>query len=336
MNGVRLQDVAELAGVSMKTVSNVVRDYQHVSASTRQRVQRAIDELGYRPNMMGRRLATGRTGLLALSFSSVAIPYFVELSRAVAAVAAELGYRVLLEETDGTLEGERAVVADFEAGMVDGILFQPAVMSSAEISRHRSDIPIVILGEGAAPLSLDRVMIDNVAAARDVTAHLLSLGRTRIAFAGHEAAGLSGTSSQRLAGYQEAIERAGILPDPALLVPSTAISAAGSVAGVGRALDAGIRFDGIVCRDDLAAMGALRALQERGIGVPGDVALTGWDDIEMTRITYPSITSIAPDTGALARRATEMLIERIEGFDGMGRHELVDYRLVMRESAPAA
>ncbi|MET0860239.1 MAG: LacI family DNA-binding transcriptional regulator, partial [Microbacterium sp.] len=97
--GVRLQDVAELAGVSMKTVSNVVRDYEHVSAATRERVQKAIDELGYRPNMMGRRLATGRTGLLALAFSNVTVPYFAELSRAISAAAGALGYRVLLEET---------------------------------------------------------------------------------------------------------------------------------------------------------------------------------------------------------------------------------------------
>ena len=97
-----------------------------------------------------------------------------------------------------------------------------------------------------------------------------------------------------------------------------------------------IRFDGLVCRDDLAAIGALRALQERGIRVPQEVALTGWDNIMMSRVTYPSITSIAPDTSALAHRATEMLVERIEGFEGVGRHELVDHRLVVRESAPAS
>jgi DNA-binding LacI/PurR family transcriptional regulator len=106
------------------------------------------------------------------------------------------------------------------------------------------------------------------------------------------------------------------------------------VMGVGVALDAGVEFDGLICRDDLAAIGALRALQERGIRVPDDVALTGWDNIMMSRVTYPSITSIAPDTAALAHRAIEMLVERIEGLEGMGRHEVVDHRLVLRESAP--
>ena len=218
--GVRLQDVAELAGVSMKTVSNVVRGYEHVSASTRERVQRAIDELDYRPNLMGRRLATGRTGLLALAFANVALPYFAELSRAVSAAAGEAGYRVLLEETDGTLEGERAVLTSSESGMVDGILFQPSAMSSAEISRHRSDLPMVILGEGAAPLPVDRVMIDNFEAARTATAHLVTLGRRRIGFAGHETQEMSSTSLQRIAGYQQALEDAGLRPDPLLLFPA--------------------------------------------------------------------------------------------------------------------
>lgn len=334
--GVRLQDVAELAGVSMKTVSNVVRDYEHVSPATRERVQKAIEELGYRPNLMGRRLATGRTGLLALAFSNVTVPYFAELSRAVSAAAGTLGYRVLLEETDGTLDGERAVIASSEAGMVDGILFQPSMMSSVEISRHRGDLPIVILGEGAAPLPVDRIMMDNVAAARDATKHVLSLGRRRIGFAGHESGELSATSVQRLMGYQQALEEHGVLPDPHLLFPSTEISPSGAVLGVGAALDAGARVDGLVCRDDLAAIGALRALNERGFRVPEDVAVTGWDNIELSRVTFPSITTIAPDLDSLAERAVRMLVERVGGFTGVGRHELVDYELIIRESAPAA
>ncbi|WP_375386129.1 LacI family DNA-binding transcriptional regulator [uncultured Microbacterium sp.] len=334
MSAVRLQDVAELAGVSMKTVSNVVRGYQHVSQSTRDRVQRAIDELDYRPNLMGRRLATGRTGLIALSFSNVAIPYFAELSRLVSAAANQMGYRVLLEETDGTLEGERAVLASFESGLVDGMLFQPAVVSSLEISRRRNSLPMVILGEAAAPLTLDRIMVDNFAAARDATNHLIRTGRRQIAFAGHESGRLSAASSQRIMGYQQALEDEGIPADPRLLFPRDTVTPMDAVIGVGAAVDAGIRFDGLVCRDDLAAIGALRALQERGISVPGDVALTGWDNIMMSRVTYPSITSVAPDTDALAHRATQMLIERIEGWEGAGRHELVDHRLVLRESAP--
>jgi len=332
---VRLQDVAALAGVSMKTVSNVVREYPHVSPKMRERVQRAIDELGYRPNMLGRRLATGRTGLIALAFADVTLPYFAELARRVSSLAEEQGYRVLIEETDGTLDGERAVISSSESGYVDGMIFQPSRMSSAELSQTRTDIPLVILGEGAAPLTVDRVMIDNVAAARQATAHLIGLGRSRIAFVGHEIAGLSRTSELRIMGYQSALEEAGLAVEPHLLIASKAISPVEAAVAVGAALDAGLEIDAIMCRDDLAAIGALRALQERNRKVPDDVAITGWDNTLMTAVTFPSITSIAPDMTALASRALTMLRERIEGLDIMGRHELVGFELMTRESAPA-
>lgn len=335
MRGPRLQDVAERAGVSMKTVSNVVRDYPHVSPQMRARVQQAIDELGYRPNVVARRLATGRTGLVALAFADVTIPYFAELSRAASRAAAQYGYRVLVEETDATLDGERAVMTSSEAGLVDGMVFQPSVMSSSEIARHRTDIPIVLLGETPAPVTIDRVMIDNVAAAREITQHLIDTGRRRIGFVGHEATAFTETSRQRILGYQDALLAAGITPDPRLLVASDAVSAADAAEAVRRALAGGLDVDALVCRDDLAAIGTLRALQERGVRVPDDVAVTGWDDTRLSAVTFPSLTTVSPDIDALIGRALALLDERIQGYDGMGRHEIAPYRIVVRESAPA-
>jgi DNA-binding LacI/PurR family transcriptional regulator len=317
MARVRLEDVARHAGVSMKTVSNVVHDFPHVSDKMRERVQRSIDVLGYRPNAIGRGLATGRTGLLALAFADVSLPYFAELAR----------------QTDGSIEEERAIVSSSEAGLVDGVVFQPSVMSGIELAQHRADVPLVLLGEGPAPLSHDHVMIDNVEAATRATMHLAGLGRRRIGFFGHEIGSPSQTSKVRLMGYQRGLEQAGLPLDMALLVPSEEISARGANASLGAALDAGLRFDGLVCRDDLAAIGALRALQERGFRVPEDVAIVGWDDISMASFTHPTLTTVAPDTRALARTALDLLEERIAGFDGLGRHRLVEHDLVVRESA---
>jgi DNA-binding LacI/PurR family transcriptional regulator len=338
MAGVRLQDVADHAGVSMKTVSNVVRDHPNVSPQMRARVQSAIDELGYRPNALGRRLATGRTGLLALAFADIRLPYFAELANLVAATAStsDAGYRVLLEETGGTLDGERAVLNASESGLVDGMLFQPAIMAASEIDERHGDIPIVLLGEGAAPLSVDRVMIDNEAAAMMATGHLVGLGRSRIAFLGHERTQLTATSQQRIVGYRRGLEHAGLAADASLLIATLETGSVSARAAVGAALDAGLRFDGLVCRDDLAAIGALRALHERGIAVPHDVAVVGWDDTSFAATTYPSLTSIAPDTATLASMALEMLEERIAGFEGTGRHRLAPFQLAVRESAPAA
>lgn len=335
MARVRLEDVARHAGVSMKTVSNVIHDFPHVSDRMRERVQRSIDVLGYRPNAIGRGLATGRTGLLALAFADVSLPYFAELARIVSAEAARRGYRLLLEQTDADLEEERAVVSSSEAGLVDGVVFQPSVMSGLELAQHRADVPMVLLGEGPAPLGLDHVMIDNVEAATRATAHLVALGRRRIGFFGHEPGTPSHTSKVRMAGYQHGLEQAGLPVDMSLLVATESLSAQGANAALGRALDAGLRVDGLVCRDDLAAIGALRALQERGFRVPEDVAIVGWDDISMSSFTHPTLTTVAPDTRSLATTALDLLEERIEGFDGLGRHRLVPFSLVERESAPA-
>jgi len=335
MPRVRLEDVAKHAGVSMKTVSNVVHDYEHVSDRMRTRVQTAIDELGYRPNLMGRRLATGRTGMLSLAFSNVSLPYFAELARVFYAEAERRDYRLLLQQTDAKVQRERAIVSADEAGLVDGLVFQPSELGSTEIAQHQRDVPLVLLGEEAAPISVDHVMIDNVAAATRATEHLIALGRRKIAFVGHETGPLTKTSLQRMSGYQNALEHAGIPVDMNLLLPTTQYDSFEAASAVRHALDAGLEFDALMCRDDLAAIGALRALHERGISVPGDVAITGWDNTHAASVTYPSLTSIAPDTAQLAVVALDMLEERIGGYLGVGRHRIVDFTLVTRESAPA-
>lgn len=336
MANARLQDVAELAGVSMKTVSNVVHRYPHVSTTMRVRVEAAIAELGYRPNVSARRLATGRTGMLSLAFPDVSLPYFAELARIIAVQATTRGYRLLLEQTDGTLESERAIVSTMEAGLVDGVIFQPSRMPPLEISKRRADVPLVLLGEGPAPLSVDHVMIDNESAASEASAHLISLGCRRIGFLGHEEFEPTTTSMQRLRGFQRGIDAAGMTVDMSLLIPSAAVSAQDAAAALTRALEQGVRFDGLVCRDDLAAIGALRALHEFGLRVPEDVAVVGWDDIALAGFTFPSLTTIAPNTTQLATMALDRLEERIRGYSGLGRHQIADHSLVFRESAPAA
>lgn len=334
MARVRLQDVAERAGVSMKTVSNVVRDQPYVSESMRERVQRAIDELGYRPNLVGRRLATGRTGFVALGIPDLSHPYYAKLAHVTSRQAELLGYRVLITETSGSLDGERAVVRSSEAGLVDGVIFNPSVMTAREVAAHRDDLPMVLLGESPAPLTMDWVAIDNVAAAREITRRLIEAGCRRIGFVGHEFESLSATSLQRIEGYEQALREAGITPDPRLMIPTGAELARKAVDEVGAALDGGLTVDAFACRDDLAALGTLRAAQHRGLRVPEDVMITGWDNVFMTEVTHPSMTTIAPDLEHLVAMALQRLVERIAGYDGIGRHDQAPYSVMVRESAP--
>ncbi|WP_282947273.1 LacI family DNA-binding transcriptional regulator [Cellulomonas endometrii] len=336
MGRVTLQDVAVRAGVSMKTVSNVVRGYEHVSPAMRARVQAAVDELGYRPDSRGRSLATGRSSMVALAFPDLRRPYFAELAHVFARVSAARGYRLLLEETGGTADGERSVIQDREAGIVDGVVVHPQSLTATELDAMRGDTPMVFLGEDAQPPGADQVAIDNVAAADDAVTHLVEIGRRRIGFLGHEVDAWSRTSALRIQGFRRGLERAGLPADDRLLVARGQGDAIGAEQALGDALDAGLRVDALLCRDDLAAIGALRALRVRGIDVPGDVAVIGWDATVLTASTVPALTSVAPDTHALASRALDLLLARMDGDTSPGRHVTVGYELVHRESTAAA
>lgn len=332
MAQVTLQDVAARAGVSMKTVSNVVRGYQHVSPRMRDRVQTVIDELGYRPNRSGRSLATGRSNILGLAFPDLRNPYFAELAHVFARVAEARGYRILLTETGGTVDGERAVLHDPESGMVDGVLMQAQALRGEELEQLRHGMPFVFLGEDPKPAEADHVAIDNVAAAAEAVAHLVRAGRRRIGFLGHEDEP-GRTSALRLQGYRQALADAGLPFDPELLVTRADGGALGAEHALDVALDRGLDVDALLCREDLAAVGALRSLGRHGRSVPDDVAVIGWDAIGLGASTAPSLTTVAPDTQELAERALDLLLERVEGHDGPGRVVTVGHTLLRRESA---
>ena len=329
---VTLQDVAALAGVSMKTVSNVVRDYEHVRPSTRARVQAAIDQLGYAPHSLARRLATGRTGMIAFALPAIEVPYFAELAALVSTEVDAFDYRLLIEPTGGGLDNERAVLRGREQGLIDGLIFQPTLLDAEAIDEFRGATPLVLLGEVPAPPTVDHVMIDNVAAARAATLHLLQSGRTRVAFLGRQVAGQSATADLRLRGYRAALKEVDADRGDDLLLPMARFGAFAAEAAVLDAIDEGRTFDGIVCFDDLAGIGAMKALSRTGRVVPDDVAVVGWDDILISQFTSPALTTIRPDKAALTQTAFRLLRERMEDASEAGRHELVGFDLVVRGS----
>ncbi|WP_426502172.1 LacI family DNA-binding transcriptional regulator [Dactylosporangium sp. McL0621] len=332
-----LKDVAQRAGVSIRTVSNVVNDFPLVAAETRERVQRAIDELQYRPNAAARSLRGGRSGLVGLVLPELASPYFGELAALVTRAAERRSWTVLVEQTDGDAERERRLLDGGRAPggqVVDGLLISPWALSPADLHRRPGGAPVVLLGEQDASGLLDRVAIDNVAAAADLTRHLLATGRRRIAAVGLQPHLANGTAEQRHRGYRTALAGAGIAPDPALEVPVGALHRADGAAAMGVLLDSGARPDAVFCFTDQLALGARRALAERGVGVPSEVALAGFDDIEDGRFSVPSLTTVAPDKAAIAEAALDCLAERLAGASGSGpaRSVVVAHRLVVRES----
>lgn len=336
MHPARLQDVSKLAGVSIKTVSNVVHNKPHISPATKERVQKAIVELGYKPNLVARRLATGRTGLLTFAFPNISKPFYSELAAHMYSAAKKHGYRLLIEQTDSIIENERAILSAQERGLVDGIIFEPERLSATEISLLRDSTPLVLLGGDTPPLSVDHVAIDNIKAAKTATEHLISCGCKRIAFLATAEVNVSNTVKMRLVGYESALKQAGRTPDPKLYISATTHTADGAEKAIRKAIENGINFDGLFCYCDMSAIGAMRALCNRGLQIPDDVAVVGWNNIEMAQYTNPPLTTIAPNIANLCSTAISMLVERIRGYGGIGRHALIGHQLIVRESTRLA
>ena len=185
---VRLKDVAVRAGVSIRTVSNVVNDYPYVRAETRARVQAAIDELGYRPNLTARQLRRGRTGMIALAVPDLTVPYFAELAGHVLMAAERQGLTLLIEETAGSRDREVMLVQGPRSKAIDGLLLSPLGVDADDLPTGSESVPLVLLGERIYDPRFDHVAIDNVAAAETATRHLLASGRRRVAAVGVAAA----------------------------------------------------------------------------------------------------------------------------------------------------
>ncbi|MCQ4194202.1 LacI family DNA-binding transcriptional regulator [Streptomyces sp. BPPL-273] len=340
----RIKDVARHAGVSEKTVSNVINDYAHVSDRTRRVVRDSIEQLGYRVNLAGRHLRKGRTGIIALVVPELDIPYFAELARHVIREAEERSLTVLIHQSGADRAHELAALAGFGSTFVDGIILSPLALTADDLRDRSGFPPTVLLGE-LLEEGADHVAIDNEGAAREATRHLIGQGRrTILAVGGVDAPGL-GTAEARTRGYRAALEEAGLPYDPSLVVPVDSFRMPAGARAVARLLREGARPDALLCLNDQLALGALRALHEHGAEVPGDVAVVGFDDVEGGRFSVPTLSTVAPDKAAVAKVAVELLQRRIEdatGPDDVGagtgsgaqspEDRIVAHRLVLRES----
>jgi DNA-binding LacI/PurR family transcriptional regulator len=330
---VGLRHVAELAGVSVKTVSNVVNGYPHVAERTRIRVQEAIDQLNYRPNLAARNLRQGRSDVIALAVPEIDAPYFAELAHSVIKSATARGWTVLIDQTDGLVDQEQLVLDGIRGQLIDGLILSPIAVGVQELEQRRDSVPLVLLGERVYDGPADHVSIDNVAAARVATGHLLALDRARIAAIGDQPRSQSQTAHLRLRGYRDALAGAGLPPARELVAEVGAYHREDGAAATRRLLSAPVPPDALFCFNDLLALGALRALHEAGLRVPDDVAVVGWDDIEEGRYSTPTLTTISPDKQQIASLALEFLAARLGGGrDAPPREVTADFALAVRES----
>jgi DNA-binding LacI/PurR family transcriptional regulator len=331
-----IHDVAKLAGVSFKTVSNVINDHPHVSDSTRAKVQAAIAELGYQPNLSARSLRSGRRGVIGLAVPELSLAYFAQLADEVIQAAEKRGQVVLIEQTGGDRARELELLRSPRLQFTDGLLFSPLGLGADDAALVAIDTPLVLLGERIFNGPADHVTMQNVEAARAATEHLIGRGRRRIAVVGAHEGEVIGSAGLRLTGYRQALDAAGIPFDDALISYVGTWHRANGADGMRRLLASGVEFDGLFAMNDELALGAMRVLQEKGLVIPTDVAVVGFDDVDEGQYSLPSLTTIDPGRREIAETAVDLLLDRIADKGQLPREpqELVStFRLVVRESS---
>lgn len=331
MSSVSVRDVAALAGVSVGTVSNVLNRPEKVAGATVERVQIAIEKLGFVRNDAARQLRAGRSRAIGLVILDVRNPFFTDVARGAEDTAAAAGFSIILGNSDEKQDREQTYLELFEEQRVHGVLISPFGDIAARLRRLRErGIASVLVDRRSSDASFSSVSVDDVAGGGMAAEHLLSLGRRRIAFVG-------GPSQIR----QVADRRDGAMATVARhehatleVVDVAALSAEeGRVAGVaiaGRPVSQ--RPDAIFAANDLLATGLLQALIGGGVRVPEDIALIGYDDIGFAGAAVVPLSSIRQPSVRIGETAVEILLDEAENPGIEARHVVFDPELVVRAS----
>lgn len=317
-----MADVARSAGVSVATVSHVLNDTRPVLPGTRQAVLTAIEELGYTPNTLARSLVMSRTRSIGLAVSAISNPYFTEILQGVEAGALEHGYSLLIADPHDDPEHERKVVQLLHERRVDGMIVAPSANPAgliAHLGRHA--VPTVFLDRvveapSDATSRFDQVCAENAEPTARLVTHLAGLGHRRIGLV----AGLPGlsTTRERIAGYRHGLAAAGLPHDERLLVHGDSESAAAEQA-TAALLSLAAPPTALVTANNTMTIGALRALRERGLSVPGDLALCCFDDFAWADLFSPRLTAIAQPSKDIGAQAVRLLLDRLAAPDRPAR-----------------
>lgn len=343
-----ITDVAKLAGVSPSTVSNLLNGRsQRMRPSTKTRIQEAINELGYTPNQAARQLKTGHSPIIGLIVPSVANPFYGIFARHVEAAALKCGYQVLLGNSDRDFNREQQYAEELWGYGVRGIIFGSSLMQYSHLDNLMAKGLHVVAFEHATQdndvTPVDSVGIDNKLAARLATKHLLSLGHKRIGF-------LSGpirtvSRMERLEGYKNALSETGIELDPDLIwdiAPNGGNYGDADAVALGRQgtqelLSRVNPPTAIFAINDMFAFGAYAGAKDLGMTIPTDLSVVGVDDITLTEIVQPPLTTVKQPIEKIANMAVERLVARLKGtiLEEQG-HQILRPQLVVRSSTAVA
>jgi DNA-binding LacI/PurR family transcriptional regulator len=317
-----LADVAARAGVSVPLVSIVMRDAPGASAATRERVRRAADELGYRPDSRARMLRRSRSRLIGVVFG-VHHPFHGDLLGGLYAAADAVDHELALSAVAAGRDERRAVAGLLQDRCESLVLLGPS-LPTAELAELAARMPVVVVARAVRSRAVDVVRTDDAAGLHLAVDHLVGLGHTAVA---HVDGGRAAGAAERRRGYREAVEGHGLA---ALTLPGGLTEDEGATAAR-RLLTTTPRPTAVTVFNDRCATGVLEVLRREGVAVPGDVSVVGFDDSSLARLSHVNLTTVAQDTGRIAALAVDRAIARLEGgAEPEGREQVVAPRLVVR------
>ena len=325
-----IREVAESAGVSYATVSHVINNTRLVSQHTRERVVAAMNTLNYRPNALARSLRQGKTNTLGLVLPDSANPFFAEISRSIEDEAFKKGYSVFLCNTELDTQRELFYVDVLSKKQVDGIIFIAAGEQADSLDfLVRRNMPVVMIDRDIPNVEVDAVLTDHQLGGFLATRHLLELGHKHIACI----AGPSSItpSAERITGYQNALQKAGLAYNENLIVRGDYHAQSGMEI-THYILKMDPRPTAIFALNDLMALGALRAAAEAGCSVPKELAIVGYDDIEIAHFTNPPLTTIAQPKKEIGAQAVTLLVDRISQKSRPPSRLVLAPKLIIRRS----
>jgi len=324
-----MKDIAEKAGVSLSTVSKILNgNDRYISEATRTKVLQIVKETNYVPNAVARGLKVQRTNTIGFILPDISNPFFPEIARGIEAAAEVHGFALVLCDTDNDPKREQASFNLLKSKKVDGLILTRVLQHSALNELVSRRLPIVVVDRRVNTTGRDigRIIVDTRSAMRDITKLLLARGSSRIAFIGAQ----DDFEDARYNGYCDALAGYGLKADPMLSYRGTYTVETGHT-GV-RAIFSHTFADGLVCGNDLIAVGAINELKALGLRVPEDVRVTGFDDIYLARYLSPPLTTVQQPAYEMGRTAADMLIRNILFGDALCTNNL-GYKIIERESA---
>ncbi len=307
---VTMQDIAAEAGVSVSTVSHVLNKTRRVDPKTAAAVEAAIQRTAYTPNSVARALVRASTRLVGVAISAISNHYFAEVAAGIEQMCAENGRTMLLADTHDIPEDELRVVRTLHERRPDGVILAPAAGAEQGVLAYlrRQEIPTVLI-DRCTDAAFDQVAVENENAVAGLVAHLASHSHRRIGFVCGQP-GLA-TTDERLAGYHRGLTEAGLRDDPALVVCGNS-QIAGAREAADRLLDLPEPPTALIAANNLMTIGTLRAVRNRGLTIPADVAFAGFDDFDWSEIVIPRLTVLAQPCEQIGRQAMMLLLRRLE------------------------